>query len=244
VAVTACSERVGVEIVVSAGSEVSLSQPVQAEPPVQSQSESSSEEPLSSEEETPIPYNAVVEKYYDYFRENGYVGWLKDNGTGDEGFSDANMVVYALLELIKLSDLGYKQEIGFPKEEIDAVIQKYFGTTVSEYKSKWIAIIPETGNITSTGWGGGSSAFVLKELETDSDGICTAIFYAFGFDMGDYLPTLKEDLLRYQFEDYGQPSLVKMVFEEKTDEDGKMYLRYHEVKSEGAASPPYEAYQG
>jgi hypothetical protein len=244
VAVTACSQRVGVEIVVSAGSEVSQSQSVPAEPPVRSESEADSEEPLSSEEETPIPYNAEVEKYYDYFRENNYVGWLLGDTSSGEGFSDANMVVYALCELILLSDGSYEQEIGFPKEEIDAVIQKYFGTTVRGYESKMIAVIPETGNITSTGWGGSSLAFVLKELETEPDGISTGIFYLFSFDMDGYQPTTKEDLLCYQFEDYGQPSLVKIVFEEKADENGKLYLRYHEITAEGKASPPYEPYQG
>jgi hypothetical protein len=233
-----------VETVVSTESEASQSQSVPSEPPIQSEPETDSEEPVSSEEETPIPYNTVAEKYYDYFRENNYVSMLLNNSSSGEGFSDKDMVVYALCELIKLSDFGYDQAVGFPKEEIDGVIQKYFGTVVSQYESSMTTVIPETGNITSTGWGGTSMAFVLKELTTEPDGILTGIFYEFNFGMDGYQPTTKEDLLRYQFEEYGQPFLIKIVFEEKTDENGKMYLRYHEITSEGKANPPYDVYQG
>jgi hypothetical protein len=62
--------------------------------------------------------------------------------------------------------------------------------------------------------------------------------------MDDFCPARKRDLLRGQFSNYGQPHVVRIVFEEKYDENGEMYLRYYEVKSEGVANPPYQPYQG
>ena len=194
--------------------------------------------------EIPLAYHADTEKYYDYFRENNYVGMLLRNETGGKGFSDAEMASYALCELIKLSDGIYDSAIGFPKEDIDAVTEKYFGAMIKNYENRMTTVISETGNITSTGWGGTSLALVLKELKTESDGIYTAVFYQFGFSMDEYQSSTKDDLLREQFDSYRQPSLITIVFEEKTDENGEMYLRYYEAKSEGEAEPPFDIYQG
>ena len=138
----------------------------------------------------------------------------------------------------------YDSEVGFPKEDIDAVTEKYFGATIKNYENKMSTVISETGNIASTGWGGTSLALVLKELKTESDGIYTGVFYQFGFSMDEYQSSTKDDLLRGQFDSYRQPSLITIVFEEKTDDNGDMYLRYYEAKSEGEAKPPYEPYQG
>jgi len=63
--------------------------------------------------------------------DHNYVGMLLDNETGSAGFSDAEMASYALSELILLSDGSYAQSVGFPREEIDFVTEKYFGTTIN-----------------------------------------------------------------------------------------------------------------
>ena len=189
-------------------------------------------------------YNETAEKYYDYFEKNNHIYLLLDNETGKEGFSDAEMAGFALCELILKSDMSYEQETGFPKEDIDAVVEKCFGTAVQNYENKKTTIVPKTGNITSTGWGGSAVRFVLKELETDQNGINTAVFYQFNFGMDGISPTAREDLLQGKFDSYGEPFLVTVTFEEKLDENNDMYLRYYEVKSNGAAEAPYEVYQG
>ena len=194
--------------------------------------------------ENPFGYNKTTEKYYDYFSANNYVSMLLSNETKGEGFSDAEMAAYALSELILQNNDTYEQAVGFPKEDIDAVTEKYFGAVIQTYKNKTSTVIPGTGNITATGWGGSSVVFILKELATNSDGISTGVFYQFNFGMEGLRPTTKDDLLQGKFEDYGQPFLVTIVFEEKADESGELYLRYYKLKSEGEAKLPYEIYQG
>jgi hypothetical protein len=157
-----------------------------------------------------------------------------------EGFSDMSMTVYALVELWSLH-IGAD---GFPKEDIDAITEKYFGTTVQNFESQMTTVIPETGEVTATGWGGSSARYVLKDLQTDTDGIRTGEFYLFSFGMGEIPATTKEDLLQGHFDEYPQPSLATIVFEEKTDENGEMYLRYYDAIPQGEAEPPYTVYQG
>jgi len=98
------------------------------------------------------------------------------------------------------------------------------------YENSKSFVISETGNITSTGWGVSPSAFVLKELKIGSDGIYTGVFYLLNFGMGEFQPS-KADLLQGTFGNYGDPPfLVTIVFEEKSDENSEMYLRYYEAK--------------
>ena len=199
---------------------------------------------MPDSEETPIAYNEALEKYYDYFSNNSHTGMLLGNETKGEGFSDAEMAAYALCELILQSDGTYEQAVGFPKEDIDAVTEKYFGANIKKYENRISTVIPGTGYITSTGWGGSSAVLVLKELRTDLDGISTGVFYQFNFGMDGFRPTTKDDLLQGKFENYEQLLLTTIIFEEKTDENGEMYLRYYKISPEGEAKPPYTIYQG
>jgi len=186
----------------------------------------------TAQSKTEDNYSEDTEKFYDYFRENSHIYALLSNESGGESFSDAEMAEYAICELIIKNGGSYEQEIGFPKDDVDAVTMKFFGTTIKDYENKKSTVITETGNITSTGWGGSSVALVLKESDTDANGICSAVFYVFSFGMGEFHESTKSDLLNERFENYSKPNLVKIVFEEKTDENGKMYLLYHMVKPE------------
>lgn len=216
------------------------------EPPPSIEESGSSEEESQTDDPDVIffDYNETTEKYYDYFRMNSHFSMLLSNETGGEGFTDAEMAVYALCELILQSNGTYDQAVGFPKENMDAMTEKIFGATVQNYETRWTTVIPQTGNITSTGWGGNAVGLVLKELKTGANGISTGVFYLFSFGMEGIPPTTKTDLLQGRFNDYGEPFLITIVFEEKTDENDEMFLRYYKVQSEGKAQPPYVPYQG
>lgn len=203
---------------------------------------SSTEPPSQGEEVKPV--NPDVKKYFDYFMKNDYVSMLLGDETGGKGFSDAQMAAYALCELIKQSAGDYEQEIGFPKEDFDHMTLKYFGTTVQKHENRMATVIPETGNITSTGWDGASLCFILKELTAESDGMSSGVFYVLSFNMGEYQSSMESDLLQGLFDDNRRPFLITIVFEEKIDENGEMYLRYDDIKQEGKAAPPYVLYQG
>jgi hypothetical protein len=205
----------------------------------------------TAEPEIPLAYNEDVEKYFDYFAVHGHVSLIIGDENNGEGFSDAEMAGYALSELILESNGTYEQSVGFPKEDFEAVTEKYFGAIIQNYNNRISFVIPETGNITPTGWSGASFDFVLKELQTDASGIHTGVFYEFAFgwegpppDKTELRRKFRDDLLRGFFDDYAQPSLITIVFEEKVDENGEMYLLYHDIKSDGEATPPYTVYQG
>lgn len=211
-------------------------------------SDGSKEPPPAQEDAKTIkperPFNLEAEKYYDYFMANVHVSMLLGDKQENTGFSDSEMAAYVLCQLIVENAGNYEQDVGFPKEEFDAVTRKYFGTTVQKYENQKSTVIPGTGNITATGWGGSLVALVLKELEIGSDGTRTGIFYQFSFSMDGLPPSAKADLLQGFFEDYGQPYLVQIVFTEQTDSNGELYLRYIDLQSLGEAAPPYTLYQG
>lgn len=214
--------------------------PASESPAQEDDSASDADESALSDDEA----NAAAEKYYDYFMKNPHVGLLLDNETGGNGFSDAEMSAFALMELIMQSNGGYDSAVGFPRADIDAVTQKYFGTTIGNYDNQKATIIPETGNITATGWGSGMAAFVLRDLGRGADGAFSGEFYTIGFGMEGVPSTAKADLLRGDFEGYGQPYLVTIIFEEKTDDSGELYLRYRLAKAGGKAAAPYDVYAG
>jgi len=218
-----------------------ITEPSQAD---QSALENSESNDYMKDEILPFGFDETAEKYYDYMDRNNHISMLLSNEKAGEGFADAQMAAYALSELIIRSDGAYDHAVGFSKEEVDDITEKYFGATIQNYENRMSTVIPATGNITSTGWGGDPVALVLKELEINSDGVYAGVFYQFRFSMDEIRPSMKSDLLRGAFDDYGQPFLVTIVFEEKTDENGGMYLRYYDVKPEGEARPPYQIYQG
>lgn len=194
-------------------------------------------------DDIPLTYSEDAEKYFDYFWEHNYISVLLGDETGKEGFSDSEMAAYALCELIFLDNGGYDQATGYPKEEFDAVVLKYFGTTIQNYENQKTTVISETGNITSTGWGGNAVALVLKELERGADGVFTGVFYLFNFGMDGIQPTQKDDLLQGRFDNYGKPILVTITFEERGAENSLPSPLYLDVKTEGVAEPPYTVYQ-
>jgi hypothetical protein len=201
----------------------------------------------STPAETPITIHPDAEKYYDYLSDNYYKMSSLASEAGSEGFSDSSMAAFAIMELLENRPEGYDSDLGFPTEDFDAVTQKYLGATIQNFDTQWTCVIPETGNVTSTGWGFESNFLcVLKELEVASDGVRTAIFYVLNACPETVEPSVKYDLLQGSIDGFGYdpPNLIKIVFEEKTDENGAMYFRYHSVQRQGEATPPYTVYQG
>lgn len=196
---------------------------------VESQWSKQDEEAVS--DDSSLMYKEDAEKYFDYFLEHNHITHLLGDKTGEEGFSDSEMAGYALSELISLDNGGYDQAVGYPKEEFDAVVLKYFGSTIQNYENQKSTVIPETGHITSTGWSRDTVALVLKELDKGADDVFTGVFYLFNFGIDDIQPEMKDYLLQGRFDDHKKPEseLVTIVFEEKVSENGDRYLRYLDV---------------
>lgn len=191
--------------------------------------------PVQSE----IDFNEKAEIYFDYFITNSHVNFLLNNGAGSEPFLDMEMAAYALCELIKENPESYDSSVGFTREDMDITVQKYFGTTVEDYESRLTTVIPETGNITSTGWGGDSFAMVLKSLEKAENDIYTAEFYRFPLGMEAGIEEAKQELFAGNYGEYPDPALVSLVFEERTDNKGEMYLYYYEGNEYGEVHALY-----
>ena len=197
------------------------------------------EEIILEEQEKGFPVHPLAEKYFDYFAENIHFSFLLGNDEQKGGFTDAQVAAYALCELI-IQKENYDPDVGYPREEMDAMIMKYFLVTEEDianfnYDNQKTRVIPETGNITSTGWSGSYISLVLKELEQDDESkIYKGEFYLFPggleFTAGE---VVKNDLLNGRFGGYGQPTIITISFMEMTDENGNMYLRYCNVNSGG-----------
>ena len=168
-----------------------------------------------------------AEKYYDYFYENNQIVTLLENENG-EYFSDDDMAAFAVLSLKNL-DI----ENGNQKEEFDEITEKYFGKRITNFNNSKTYIVPETGLIKPTGWSFDSTVYMsLINLTENLDGTKTADFYAINVSDGfwEYPPQktkdeVKEEILNNKFDDYGT-RIVRIKFEEKTDEDNNMYIKY------------------
>lgn len=213
----------------------------QAPPPDESSEQSETAVPERTEEPERT-FDPVAEAYYDYLSAHDNFAMLL-SGEKDGGFSDAEMAAFTIGELILLG--AYDMENGNPKEAYDAITEKYFGTTIKDFNTSKSTVIPETGNITSTGWGGSIIFMVLRDIAEQADGTVVAHFYRLSRGMSDELPApeiVKRDLLTGQFEAYGPVWLDEMHFEEKRDESGELYLKYISITSQGTIGPPYIVY--
>lgn len=110
--------------------------------------------------------------YYDYFEQHSrQLTPLFSLPSGDPQIDNDNLMIFALQNLT-LTD----QETGVSKAEIDKVLQKYFGRTVTSYETGVAYELP-SGNI---GWRGfsfhGSVRLVPKSIWQQSDGSKMGVF--------------------------------------------------------------------
>jgi hypothetical protein len=179
--------------------------------------------------------------YFDYFKRNSHVSFLdagKDEADESSGITDMAMAVYAWCELYIAG--GYEKS-AFTMDEMDATVDKFFGKVVENYNSQMLYVIPETMEITPTGWGGSSTAWVLKDRIVNAGGVITGTFYVYAFGLDSYPD--KDDILQLRL-DYHTPNLVTLVFEERMDSNRELYLFYHDIVWHGEAQKPYRSYQG
>jgi hypothetical protein len=184
-----------------------------------------------------IQPNQTLVKYYDYFRNNNWqiTAILAFTNNKEYDFSDDALSTFAIM-----GAKDYRWEDGKTKEELNAITEKYFGKTIKNFQNSVTKIISSTGNITAKGYSYDSSSYmILKDIKYNSDNTVTADFYAltisdsFWMDNNDAVKNLdvKNDLQCGKFEQYGNPDIIRLVFEEKTDENGNMYLKYLSIKA-------------
>ncbi len=191
------------------------------------------DEAVKSAENDEVVFNEVLEKYYDYFRENNQIVVLLDYPYNENGFTDDAMAAFAIMSLE-----NYDYEKGNTMEEYHAITEKYFGRRIENFNNSMSEIIPRTNMVRATGWSFNSSVFmILKSLVDEPDGSKTAEFYTLNISDSVFtnLPQktaeeMKRDLLSGNFSVYGEPFITRLKFEEKTDENGNMYLKYLELK--------------
>ena len=81
-------------------------------------------------------------------------------------------MVFAIINL-----QSYSSENGNTKEEIDAILNKFFGRTVKKYITGMTEYVPGTDHIRATGWGiDGSNRLVLTKLLPHGAGNFTGYF--------------------------------------------------------------------
>jgi len=215
---------------------------VPSQPPVapaQQQSPSEAGIPASGQYEpdngNQIVFNETLEKYYDYFRANDQIRVFFD---GENSFTDYTLATFAIMSLD-----NYSYENGNTKEEYDAVTEKYFGRKIKDFNNGASEIIPGTEMVRATGWSYDSSAYmVLRSLVEEPDGSKTAEFYTLNISDSviSELPQktgaeMKNDLLSGDFAEYGDPFILKIRFEEKTDAAGNIYLKYLAIEKTDAS---------
>lgn len=190
---------------------------------------------VTSKQEEPEPnkFNEILEKYYDYIRNNNQIVVLL--GNNKDGFTDNQLAAYAIMSFD-----NYDYEKGNSKEEFDAITEKYFGRKIKNFNNGSSEVIPETNKIRATGWSFDSNVFmVLKSLIDEADGSKTAEFYTLNISDSAFSEftslteeNIKNDLLKGDFSKYSTPYpsfITRMRFEEIIDETGKMYLKYLEI---------------
>lgn len=176
---------------------------------------------------------ATVEKYYDYFAASRHP-IFNFNSEVDDEILDDNLMFFAILNLP-----NYSYEQGNTKEEIDAVLIKYFGRTVNNYVTAFSEYVPGTDRIRATGWDfHGGNCLVLTELKEEDDGSLTGRFDVyhvpemyFEDHPGDW-EHLKQSLLSGDPGEYAELLTYKAIinFHEITEPGGGFYLKYNNIE--------------
>lgn len=172
-----------------------------------------------------------AEEYFDYFYENNEIITLLEC---NEEFSDSQMAAFAVLSL-----KNPNFENGNSKEEFDDITEKYFGRKIENFNNSMTYIDSKSGLIKPTGWSFDSTVYMsLIDLIENEDGTKTADFYAINVGDGDDIVVKKtasekkQDILNKNFKEYGENiSIVRLLFEEKKDENGDMYLKYLQLNT-------------
>jgi len=166
-----------------------------------------------------------VQKYMDYFASRAHVSPLMDNYVQGQGFSDSALLAFAISNIA-----DYSYDIGATKQQIDDVLMKYFGKTVTEYVP-WTNVteyVPDSNNerIRDTGWTHDAIDYMmLDSLTVNSDGSISAIFDRYViFPLDDFVD-IKAEILEGKG-GYIKTDSINVVFKEKTDENGELYLEY------------------
>ena len=181
-----------------------------------------------------------AEEYYDLFRPDAglppLIGLMEDGGDGS--FSDDQMAAYAI-QTLGSQDL-YADEVGVPRETLDAVTDKHFGRTVQNYDNSMTCVL-DSGNVTATGWSFDSSVYlVLDGQSTEQDGTITARFKCYNLSDSLWmdgeidqqrLDHVREYLLTGNDGDFPAPELVEITFA-PSSEDGwqGQYVFYESMK--------------
>ncbi len=180
----------------------------------------------------PLVDDPEVIKYLDYFIGPAqHVVFLEMDG---EQISDKSMAVYSFLEAW-MADPTSDHSDGFSKEKLDELSMKYFGEVPKTYESSMLTVNPQTGNVQSTGWGGGAYYHVLKDREELGNGKIRFVFnliepYSASYD----LPITYEEFKHAVYSgllDCVWPSSTQKeyILSEHTDENGEFYVQYHSV---------------
>ncbi|MDD2212247.1 MAG: hypothetical protein PHV56_04670 [Clostridia bacterium] len=185
---------------------------------------------IATDSTNKIELDETVEKYYNYFRNNQQIVALLDQN----GLTDDKLAAFAIMSFD-----DYDYEKGNTKEEYDVVTEKYFGRKIKNFNNGMSEIIPGTNMVRATGWSFDSGVYmILKSYKEEPSGIKNVEFYTFNisdsvfFDLPQKSDAeIKNDLLSGNYSVYGNPFIVEMKFEEKTDENGNFYLKYLDVKA-------------
>lgn len=131
-----------------------------------------------------LSIESLRERYYLYFKEHSrHVNPLFSFPDSDENRLNSNLMTFAIMNVD-----NYSYENGNAKSEIDALLIKYFGHTVTSYNTNSSEVMP-SGCVRATGWSyHGANRLVLTKLTDNTDGSYTGHFDVY------YLPESPEDL--------------------------------------------------
>lgn len=240
-----CSCQKEVEEVVSIPAE----EPQKVEEPAEESPKEVIEEPSVIQEEVSQewPYPAIdmnmpvsddedVLKYFEYF--NGpaqQVIFLESDENGN--LTDKSIAVYSYLDVVyrSMNVDGGEGQWTVPIVDMNETCMKFFGRVPATYSSSMLEVNLSDNTVSSTGWGGWSLYYMLKEKEELQNGQIKLLFETIDTYNSSYeIPITWEEyrhaVLSRQWECLpAEKMLTEMILTEKTDEDGEFYVQYHSV---------------
>lgn len=184
---------------------------------------------LYHEDVTPSKEESPESMYYDYFSEHGQQINPLFPFSREEA-SDDDLMVFAIRNL----PFEYDYETGIAPGQIDAVLQQYFGRTVTSYDTGYTDVLP-SGNVQPTGWSfHGCNLLVLQQLK-DYEELYTGTFDVYYIPEGEpLLPVIESDLRAGRTENRAQylSGRAEIQFQKipDTTEPQGFYLKYVSVQ--------------
>lgn len=188
----------------------------------------------SSGDKEEVPENnpqTPLERYYRYFADHpSQVNPLIPFPSSDEDILNENLMVFAIYNLDH-----YSYENGNTTQEIDTVLMKYFGRSVSSYITR-LTEMTATGNVRATGWSfHGANRLVLTNLTINEDDSYTGTFDVYYIaEAYEHTNLIDSALFQGNTESYDDLYKYSVVirFEEIADESEKQgfYIRYHSIE--------------